>query len=148
MFASAITKIASNSVLPLSEQSKQNVARKRSNDKKYIQIDIDRQSKLNSGWSTEQAGFKFIKFYCRCKTDFGWNRIPYPGFADIERMVSLPDCPWPRNNKSPVVGGPKGCPTEDSRCACQKFGEVLRSAACGGSVDQKQDFEGDYVRNF
>ena len=75
------------------------------------------------------------KFYCWCNTDFGWKRIPYPGSADMERTVSLPDCSGPRNNKSPVVGGPEGCSNGDSRCACQKFSEVLRSAACGSSLD-------------
>ena len=60
--------------------------------------------------------------------DFGWKRIPYPGSADVERTVSLPDCSGLRNNKSPV-GGVEECSNGDSRCACQKFGEVLRSAA-------------------
>ena len=59
-------------------------------------------------------------FYCRCNTDFGWKGIPYPGSADIEWTVSLPDCSRPRNDKSPVVGGPEGCSTGDSRCTCQK----------------------------
>ena len=62
-------------------------------------------------------------------------------------MVSLPDCAGPRNNKSPVAGGPERCPTGDSRCACHKFSEVLRSAACGSSVGYKHDFEGDFVWN-
>ena len=65
----------------------------------------------------------------------------------MDRPVSLPDCPGFKNNKSPFAGGPEGCPTGDSRYACQKFGEVLRSAACGGSIDSKQDFESDSIRN-
>ena len=109
-----MTNIASNWVRSLSEQSK-----------KWSNYWKQTQSKLNSGRSTEQVGLKSY-LEVLLSTQDGWTSVG----REFHILGLLSDCLGPRNNKSPVVGGPEGWSTGNSRCACQTFSwTVLPMAA-------------------